>query len=83
MKQTSLIVIASAGTRPTNTHREHDPSLREGQSRLVDQHGPLQPGTYPARRHGGQDGVQEEPGALDTTLLEGGAGEAAQLSESG
>ena len=71
------------GARLAHPHREHDPALRQSQGGLVDQHGPLQPRANSPRGHGGQNGVQEEPGPPDTAVPEGGAGEAAQLSEGG
>ncbi len=47
----------------------------------MDQHCALQPRANQERRHRRQDCVQEEPGETDQAVPEGGAGEAAQLSE--
>jgi len=55
--------VESSGT--SDPHRKHDSSLRQDEGRLVDQHGPLQSGAYPARRHRRQDRLQEEPRQAD------------------
>ena len=51
--------------------REHDPSLREAEGRLVDQRGALQPRAYPPRSHGRQDRLPEEPRAPHEAVAQG------------
>ena len=53
--------------------REHHPSLRQVQGRLVDVGRALQPRADPARRDGRQDGQQEEPRSADAALPQVGA----------
>mmetsp|Transcript_6179 Transcript_6179/g.20145 ORF Transcript_6179/g.20145 Transcript_6179/m.20145 type:complete len:453 (+) Transcript_6179:1482-2840(+) len=69
------------GAGAAGARGEHDPPVRQGQGRLVDEHRALQPRTHQARRDGRQDGVQEEPRSVDAVVAQGGAGAAAQLPE--
>lgn len=65
------------GSGPSDPDREHDPALCEGEGRLVDQHGALQPRANQTRSDRRQDGLQEESRAADATLPEVGTRTAA------
>ena len=76
--RTTLVVAGAGAADPGG---EHDSSVREEQGRLVDKHGPLQPGAHPPRSHRGQDRVQEEPRSSHAPLPQGRAGATAQLPQ--
>mmetsp|Transcript_18308 Transcript_18308/g.41867 ORF Transcript_18308/g.41867 Transcript_18308/m.41867 type:complete len:487 (-) Transcript_18308:3814-5274(-) len=67
--------------RDARSRRKYDPALRQGQSRLVDQHRTLQSRTDQTGRHRGQDRGQEKSRTSHPSVAQGGAGAAAQLSQ--